>query len=117
MGASSATTRTATGPAKSAMANKMQAQVRGRCPPACRPVIDRVGVDVHTTKAVGAGSVEAAAEAARVAQRFLAVREAILDARLKIVGHPPDQRVTQVAANHVAAQWQGQTGLGVPPLP
>src|SRR3989449_449892 len=88
----------------------------GHCLSADRAVVHSVCVDVHPDEPVDAGRVETAAVRRRVCEGLGAVGEAVLNAGLEIACDVAHQRVSQVAAHDVAAKWQRQAGLVVPPF-
>ena len=83
--------------------------------PATRTVIQRPIVDVHAHKAIRELSIQIAPEVQRVFDRFGTVIKAVLNRSLEKIRHFLANLWTEVFADAVAAEWQGQAGLFEPP--
>src|ERR1700733_7393843 len=79
-------------------------------------VVEGALVDVHTDEAVGQGGVEIAGELHGVGQGLFAIVERVLDAVAQGVGGGEEGFRAEGAADGVAAEGEGKTGLFAPPL-
>src|SRR5215210_1959563 len=85
--------------------------------PAPGAVIHRPLIHVHAHEGVGALVSDAAVELLGMRQRRGPMLQAVHDAGPQVSGNLPQDVRTEVAADRVAPQRQGQTGLLLPPGP
>src|SRR5580698_276225 len=83
---------------------------------AVRTVVEGALIDIHAHETVGEGGVEVASELHGVGEGLFAVIEGVLDAVAESVGRAGESFRTEGAADRVATQREGKTGLVAPPL-